>query len=162
SDDIKYRIDSYNRYGIDGLAGKLYTNYIVGKISNDELNYGLQKIFAKLISTKMGRMVPIENNNGSPYVDSGNAGLITVLILLDPEKYKDIIIELADSLQFEFAQRPGYFNGMLGVAEVLLNVYSQIYKKDDYLFYAEKLLLNTSFYVEHRLVEKEQFIQVFN
>lgn len=34
--------------------------------------------------------------------------------------------------------------------------------KDDYLFYAEKLLLNTSFYVEHRLVEKEQFIQVFN
>ncbi|HEL0678320.1 TPA: hypothetical protein TUW51_000884, partial [Streptococcus equi subsp. zooepidemicus] len=27
--------------------------------------------------------------------------------------------------------------------------------KDDYLFYAEKLLLNTSFYVEHRLVEKE-------
>ncbi|QWB43918.1 hypothetical protein JZI44_00005 [Streptococcus equi subsp. equi] len=58
-------------------------------------------------------MVPIENNNGSPYVDSGNAGLITVLILLDPEKYKDIIIELADSLQFEFAQRPGYFNGML-------------------------------------------------
>ncbi|HEK9753280.1 TPA: hypothetical protein SVE48_002034 [Streptococcus equi subsp. equi] len=51
---------------------------------------------------------------------------------------------------------------MLGVAEVLLNVYSQIYKKDDYLFYAEKLLLNTSFYVEHRLVEKEQFIQVFN
>lgn len=37
-----------------------------------------------------------------------------------------------------------------------------IYKKDDYLFYAEKLLLNTSFYVEHRLVEKEQFIQVFN
>lgn len=51
---------------------------------------------------------------------------------------------------------------MLGVAEVLLNVYSQIYKKVDYLFYAEKLLLNTSFYVEHRLVEKEQFIQVFN
>ncbi|MEQ9763583.1 kinase [Streptococcus sp. ZJ151] len=162
SDDIKYQIDSYDRYGIDGLAGKLYTNYIVGKISNDELNYGLQKILDKLIYTKMGRMVPIENNNGSPYLDSGNAGLISVLILLDPEKYKDIIIELTDSLKFEFAQRPGYFNGMLGVAEVLLNVYSQIYKKDDYLFYAEKLLLNTSFYVEYKLVEKEQFIQVFN
>lgn len=65
--------------GLDGLSGLL----ILMKIYDfdcDIIDYGINIIIEKLIVTDNGRMVPIESNLVSPYLNNGTAGFIRALI----------------------------------------------------------------------------------
>ncbi len=101
----------------------------------------------------------IGNNCASPYIDKGNAGYIQGLMYLDKARYLPNIITLADTVDVEFTQRPGYNDGMLGIADTLLDVYTLV-PDTKYLNTARKLLLNTSFYVKYGRVDVNEFALV--
>lgn len=163
-DDFNYQqklVDATSKLGLDGLMGTLV---LLAKQKEDFSNiieYGINKIQEKLVLIESRKFIPISNKNASPYINNGNAGVIWGLLIIDPIQYEELIIELADGLDCEFAQFPNYFTGMLGIADTLLEVYN-FYQKEEYLYYSQKLLLNTSFYVETKKVPLFDFIKVIN
>lgn len=73
---------------------------------------------------------------------------------------KELILELAQGLRFEFAQFPSYHFGMLGIADTLLDVY-QVYSKDEYLVFVEKLLIKASFFLKYNRISVSDFYPVW-
>ncbi|MDY4761281.1 hypothetical protein [Streptococcus thoraltensis] len=146
--------------GLDGLAGSLI---LLNESSCDEdiISYGIKKLIDNIIDTQNGKMIKINNNTASPYLSNGSAGVIKALLNIDPQKYQKIIEELSNSLTVSFAQRPDYWNGMLGIANTLLDVYT-ITKNKNYLKFAKNLIINSSYYLDSNRLQKNEFIQVFN
>lgn len=150
-------VDSEKKLSLNGLIGYLIQLYQEGNIPDDFLNYGIAVIKNKLVESDYGKMIPIDNRHSSPYLIDGNAGVIKGLMLLDPIQYQDLIIELANSLAFEYAQNPGYERGMLGIAEVLIEVYRDIYKNGSYKYFANRLLNNTNVFLGLGMVNQDVF-----
>ncbi|MGV3011402.1 class III lanthionine synthetase LanKC N-terminal domain-containing protein [Streptococcus thoraltensis] len=157
---LRYFIDSEKILGLDGLAGSLI---LLNESSCDEdiISYGIKKLIDNIIDTQNGKMIKINNNTASPYLSNGSAGVIKALLNIDPQKYQKIIEELSNSLTVSFAQRPDYWNGMLGIANTLLDVYT-ITKNKNYLKFAKNLIINSSYYLDSNRLPKNEFIQVFN
>lgn len=156
----KYMIDGEKKLGLFGISGILY--YLSDTYHRHEnlIEYSLESIISKLIEVKGNRMVPIRNYAASPYIDSGNSGFIKLLFKLDKDKYRDLIIELGENICFEFAQRPAYYDGMLGIADTLIDLY-QFTQDEKYLKYIENLLLNSIFYLKYKKIRKDEFFYVY-
>ncbi|MGT2755888.1 hypothetical protein [Streptococcus ovuberis] len=158
-DLFKYLFHSEPSYGLDGSLGKLILcqDYSLPK---EWLDYGLDYINKQLHANADGLFLPIGQNKLSPYVNNGSAGLIKVLIHVDQVKYKELILELAKGLRFEFAQFPSYHFGMLGIADALLDV-CQLYSKEEYLVFVEKLVINASFFLAYNRISVSDFYPVW-
>ncbi|MFA9413559.1 hypothetical protein ACERC8_02815 [Streptococcus sp. E29BA] len=154
---FRYQVDTASLYGLTGLLGSLIL--LKDDLPDELLSYGLDKVQSALVKTTSGEVLSIGNNCASPYIDKGNAGYIQGLMYLDKERYLLNIIKLADTIDFEFAQRPGYNDGMLGIADTLLDVYTLV-PDIKYLNTSRKLLLNTSFYVKYGRVDVDEFALV--
>ena len=156
----KYMIDGEKKLGLFGISGILY--YLSDTYHKHEnlIEYSLESIISKLIEVKGNRMVPIRNYAASPYIDSGNSGFIKLLFKLDKDKYRDLILELGENICFEFAQRPDYYDGMLGIADTLIDLY-QFTQDEKYLKYIENLLLNSLFYLKYNKIRKDEFFYVY-
>lgn len=154
-----YHMATEPRFGLDGLLGSLIL--LKNKLSEELFNQGLDYIRRQIVETDSGSALSIGNNCASPYFSNGSAGYIRALLYLDIDYYREEIISLAQSFNFEFAQRADYDNGMLGIADCLLELYN--WKMDRaYLDLARKLLLNTSFYVKVDKVSVSDFLAVAN
>lgn len=159
----KYLIDKEKNLGLFGLSGILYYKIMSKeKDYNEEIiEYGVNSIIKKLIKINGKRIVPIKSYTGSPYINSGSAGLIKLLIYKDKKKYKNLIIELSENLITEFAQFPDYFYGMLGIADTLIDVfYIKPIKK--YLNSINSLLLNSILYLKYGKIDINEFNYVYN
>ncbi|RSK11074.1 hypothetical protein D8804_01155 [Streptococcus oralis] len=146
--------------GLDGLSGLL----ILMKKHNfdcDVIDYGINIIIEKLIMTDNGRMVPIESNLASPYLNNGTAGFIRALIFIDFKKYIDLIKELSEGLITEFAQYADLWNGMLGIVDTLLELYSY-FRVRKYKDAAGELLNTVKCYVKHSKVDKQEYLYVLS
>ena len=146
--------------GLDGLSGLL----ILMKIYDfdcDIIDYGINIIIEKLIVTDNGRMVPIESNLVSPYLNNGTAGFIRALIFIDFEKYTDLIKELSEGLITEFAQYADFWNGMLGIADTLLELYCY-FKVRKYKEVALSLLNTVECYVKYSKADKQEYLYVLS
>ncbi len=157
-DYLKYLIDKENMLGIIGLSG--YLLYIFKDTNTKEIvDYGINSIINKLIKYNENRIIPIRENTGSPYIDTGNAGFIKLLIAVDKDKYRNLIIELSENLISDFAQRPGYYDGMLGIADTLIDVY-ELNKDERYIFAIKNLLLNTIYFLKYNKVNYDEYFCV--
>ena len=146
--------------GLDGLSGLL----ILMKKYNfdcDVIDYGINIIIEKLIMTDNGRMVPIESNLASPYLNNGTAGFIRALIFIDFKKHIDLIKELSEGLITEFAQYADLWNGMLGIVDTLLELYSY-FRVRKYKDAAGELLNTVKCYVKHSKVDKQEYLYVLS
>lgn len=146
--------------GLDGLSGLL----ILMKIYDfdcDVIDYGINIIIEKLIATDNGRMVPIESNLVSPYLNNGTAGFIRALIFIDFEKYTDLIKELSEGLITEFAQYADFWNGMLGIADTLLELYFY-FRVRKYKEVAWSLLNTVECYVKYSKADKQEYLYVLS
>lgn len=159
----KYLIDKEKKLGLFGLSGILYY-----KIRNKDkdynekiIEYGVNSIIKKLIKINGKRIVPIKSYAGSPYINSGSAGLIKLLIYKDKKKYNNLIIELSENLITEFAQFPDYFYGMLGIADTLIDVF-YIKPINKYLNSINSLLLNSILYLKYGKIDSNEFYYVYN
>lgn len=157
---LRYFIDSEKNFGLEGLAGILI---LLNKSSCDEsiILYAINKLIDNIIDTKNGKMVKINNNTASPYLSSGSAGVIKALLNINYQKYQKVIEELSNGITASFAQRPNYWNGMLGIADTLLDVYAVTHNKN-YINFAKTLIINSSYYLDSKRLSKNEFIQVFN
>ncbi|MGT2936000.1 class III lanthionine synthetase LanKC N-terminal domain-containing protein [Streptococcus castoreus] len=157
-DHFKYLIHSEASYGLEGILGKLIFNQ--HSLPKEWFEYSLNYVNKQLITNTESLFLPIGKNKLSPYFNNGNAGLIKFLIHVDHVKYEELILKLAQGLKFEFAQFPSYNFGMLGIADALLDVY-QLYSKDEYLEFIEKLLLNSSFFLRFNRIKLSDFYPVW-
>ncbi|RCW17156.1 kinase [Streptococcus gallolyticus] len=157
---LRYFIDSEKNFGLEGLAGILI---LLNKSSCDEsiILYAINKLINNIIDTKNGKMVKINNNTASPYLSSGSAGVIKALLNINYQKYQKVIEELSNGITASFAQRPNYWNGMLGIADTLLDVYAVTHNKN-YINFTKTLIINSSYYLDSKRLSKNEFIQVFN
>lgn len=154
---FSYRADVEQSFGLEGLLGSLVL--LEKELPRDLLADNLAKVRARLVKTASGLALSIRENIASPYFDTGTAGYIQALLEFDQEQYLPEIVQLANSFDFEFAQRPGYEDGMLGIAATLIQVYG-LAPKPKYLQISKKLLVNTSFYVHYGKVNGHDFAAV--
>lgn len=160
-DEVRFRylVDSETE-GCLGLIGLLGSALLLkDEVSSECFEYALNKVRKHILPLSSGKGLSIGNNRVSPYFDMGSAGYIQALLYLDREKYLSEITEIVASFDFEFAQRPAYNDGMLGIADTLLRLY-EVLPQSQFLTIAEKLLLNTSFYVYHNRVATIDFAAV--
>ena len=155
---FKHQIYSEKNLGIEGVLGKIFL--VKDEIEEEWLNFGVEYVISKIYSDKDKFYVPIGQNRLSPYFNNGNAGIIQCLLKIDSEKYKEIILKLANGLKFEFAQFASYDFGMLGIADALLEVCKK-YKDTNYIKYVEQLLINASFYLYCEKIDLEDFYPVW-
>ncbi|HEK9308170.1 TPA: kinase, partial [Streptococcus equi subsp. equi] len=109
--------------GLNGLAGVLF---YLSSISydNEIIEKGIDFILESLVEDSDGnRGVLISENSVSPYLSNGTAGIVQLLIYVNSDKYIKDIKNLSESLLVEFAQFSGLWNGMLGIAMTLLQVF---------------------------------------
>ena len=157
---LKYFIDSEKNFGLDGLAGILIL-LNESPCNEDIILYGINKLVDNIIDTKNGKMIKINSNTASPYLSNGSAGVIKALLNIDSQKYQQVIEILSDGITASFAQRPNYWNGMLGIADTLLDVYTITHNKN-YIYFAKNLIINSSHYLDSGRLQKNEFLQVFN
>lgn len=159
-DYIKYFIDIETNMGLDGLAGNLI---LLNTFSYDKniILYGVNKLISSIIDTSNGKMIKINDHTASPYLYNGSAGVIKALLNINSKKYKKIIKNLSNGIVTNFAQRPNYWNGMLGIADTLLDSYSLIHD-DTYIKFATNLIISSSYYLDSKKLSMNEFIPVFN
>lgn len=147
--------------GFNGTVGGLmYLN----AISYDEsiISKGIEFVLNSLVEDKNHlKGVKISEGASSPYLFSGIAGVIQLLIDVDFDRYSSIIRELAKSLMFEFAQFIGLKDGMLGIALVLIKIFSVTQEKI-YLQTARELLVSSGIMIENNHELYADFIYALN
>lgn len=157
---LRYFIDSEKNFGLGGLAGTLI---LLNESSCDEsiISYAVNKLIEHIIDTQNGKMVKINQNTASPYLSNGSAGVIKALLTINFQTHQKVIEELSNGIMASFAQRPNYWDGMLGIADTLLDVYALTQHKN-YLNFAKNLIVNSSHYLDSNRLDKNELIQVFN
>ena len=156
---IFYHLDKEKNIGLDGLLGILY-KMVEYSFDDEIIEYIIAKILSSLRDVEKGKSLQFMPGYCSPYLINGSAGVIKVLMTIDIDRFSEIILSLADSLCFEFAQRPGYIDGMLGCIDALLDVYYWT-KNKKYLFFAEKQLTIVSIYWSHDSIETLEFVYLY-
>lgn len=128
--------------GLNGISGILcylkQVSYDIGVIYKV-----VNHILENLIDVNGLKGVSLDSTSISPYLVNGTAGVIRVLLMLDSEKYLTEIKELSRTLMVEFAQNIDFSNGMLGIADTLIEIYKYI-PENDYLEYAKELIISSS------------------
>lgn len=160
---LKYMIDKEKRFGLFGLSGVLFYLLENYDFENQEeiIEYGIKKIINDLIEYKGNRIISIKSYAGSPYISNGSSGFIKFLYEYDLKKYKDLILELAENLIGNFAQKSDYFNGMLGIADTLIDVcYIKFDKR--YINSINEYMLNSLFYLKYGKINPNEFFYVYN
>ena len=157
---IKHFINNESDFGLDGLSGVLILldNLSVDK---DIINYGITEILSKSLKTNCGRMVKVSDKTASPYLKNGSAGFIKALCKIDAVEFRPLIEEFAEGLLVNFAQRPTYWDGMLGIADTLLDVY-ELTNCKKYLEYSNVLIISSSFYLNTSRIENSEFLTIYN
>lgn len=158
---LKFWMDREENQGLAGLAGLLLCiKDRQEKYLKAAYQYGMELLLSNLIDEKGEKLVRLTETTASPYMVNGSAGVMYLLLQVDPIKHKAVIEGLSKGLHFYFAQRPGYSDGMLGIADIWLRLYEHDHQ-EEYLVYAEELLLNTLLYVHHKFCSLEEFIYVY-
>lgn len=157
---LKYFIDSETNFGLNGLAGTLILLNDLS-CSEDIILYGINKLISNIIDTPNGKMIKINNSTASPYLSNGSAGAIKALLSIDPQKYQSIIEDLSNGITANFAQRPNYWSGMLGIADTLLDAYAMTHN-ETYIKCSIHLIINSSYYLDSNRLPSNEFIPVFN
>ncbi|HEK9643482.1 TPA: kinase, partial [Streptococcus equi subsp. equi] len=112
---------------------------------------GIDFILESLVEDSDGnRGVLISENSVSPYLSNGTAGIVQLLIYVNSDKYIKDIKNLSESLLVEFAQFSGLWNGMLGIAMTLLQVF-RLTNDTLYLEKACELLISSKIMSEHHI-----------
>lgn len=129
--------------GIQGLTGALvYLSSI--DYNNDVISQGINFLLSQLEEDNEGNLgIRISEESISPYLLNGSAGVIHLLIFVNPVKYASQIKKLAHSLMFEYAQSSNFWQGMLGIAITLLEIYN-ITTERLYFDKAKELLISSS------------------
>ncbi|KIS21448.1 hypothetical protein AT52_01099 [Streptococcus equi subsp. zooepidemicus Sz35] len=129
--------------------------------SEDIILYGINKLISNIIDTPNGKMIKINNSTASPYLSNGSAGAIKALLSIDPQKYQSIIEDLSNGITANFAQRPNYWSGMLGIADTLLDAYAMTHN-ETYIKCSIHLIINSSYYLDSNRLPINELIPVFN
>ena len=91
----------------------------------------------------------------------GQQDLFVLLIFIDFEKYTDLIKELSKGLITEFAQYADFWNGMLGIADTLLELYCY-FRVRKYKEVALSLLNTVEYYVKYSKADKQEYLYVLS
>lgn len=154
--DRKWVLDAIKNetyLGLNGAMGVLvYLKYM--QYDEEIIENGIQFILDNL-TTVEGRFkgVQISQNTVSPYLYNGTAGIIQGLMYINSVHHLEDIIQLSETLMIEYAQSARFLDGMLGIAQTLLNVFA-ITKNQDYLATAKELLIASGI-----LAEKDESLQ---
>lgn len=127
--------------GLDGLSGVLIL-INQGKLPKAILPMVEQKIIRGIAETEFGKAVSYGIGFASPYLHTGNAGVIKSLLFRDNIEDQSLILDLTNALLVEFAQYSDYRKGLLGVADTLIEVY-QKYGGLSILQFVERQLMTT-------------------
>ncbi|TWS95278.1 kinase [Streptococcus sp. sy018] len=148
------------KLGLDGVAGIIvYLNYIA--YDKSVIEAGIDYILDALVEVDGVKGVKISKVAVSPYLANGTAGIIQMLRLVDFNKYREIIIQLAEGLLIEYAQFPDLWNGMLGIAYTLLYLFDKTHNVT-YLNKAKELLINSGILSEQNESLRKEFIYVLS
>ncbi|MBA2796471.1 class III lanthionine synthetase LanKC N-terminal domain-containing protein [Streptococcus porcinus] len=157
--EVFNKLKSEPNLGLDGTAGVLLYLHSIS-YDNVLIEYGIEFILKKLVKDFNGNKgIKISDNSVSPYLSSGTAGIIQLLINVDPIKYISSIKKLSEALMFEFAQFCGIWDGMLGIGITLLQVY-EITMDQKYLNKANNLLISSKIMSEHDVKLKYELMYV--
>lgn len=160
SNVLKNLIEKQENFGLDGLSGILILMHEY-QFDKNIIQYGIEFIISKLVMTDSGRMIPLGVGNASPYLANGTAGFIRALLRIDRERYRNLIDELAYGLVHEFAQYADFWNGMLGIADTLIEV-NRLLNNNKYQKVIYSLLKTAAIYARYGKIETVEFIYVFN
>lgn len=137
--ELLTEITSIPEIGLDGIMGILvYLKSI--DIDEDVLDDGVAYVLRNLVTVENGLIgVQISEYGVSPYLLAGTSGIILGLLFINSEKYEEEIIQLANTINVEYAQSSDFLNGMLGIAQTLIELYL-FSLNQDYLVTATELL----------------------
>ncbi|MFU2163366.1 protein kinase domain-containing protein [Streptococcus pluranimalium] len=129
--------------GMQGLTGILL--YLSSMSYDKEIIFkGIEMLLNQLVEDCEGNVgISLEEDSTSPYLLDGTAGVIQLLIFVDPIKYLAHIQKLSQSLLFEYAQFSHLWRGMLGIAIILLQVYN-ITNDKNYFDKSQELLISST------------------
>ncbi|WP_242237549.1 protein kinase domain-containing protein [Streptococcus acidominimus] len=139
--------------GLNGAMGVLvYLKYM--QYDEEVIRNGIQFVLDHLTAIDgKYKGVQIAPNAVSPYLYNGTAGIIQALICIDSEKYLKDIYQLSETLIIEYAQSARFLDGMLGIAQTLLKIFT-LTPKTQYLETAKELLIASGI-----LAEKDKGLQ---
>lgn len=120
---LKILIDRESNMGLDGLAGVLVLMED-GALSATHQQYVVTKILDNIVETEYGPSIAYGLGYASPYLTTGVAGVLKALQYIGYPKFLDLSQELVKGLLVEYGQYPDVRQGMLGVADTLLDIFS--------------------------------------
>ena len=146
--------------GLNGAAGALL--YLNSKISDSALiDQGIDYIISNLVNLDGARGVKISEYCISPYLIDGTAGIIQMLLRINPVKYIDLAEELSPILFFEFAQFVDFCRGMLGISDTLLKLFHYT-DNVKYLDAARELIISSAILSETDSKRKKEIAYVIS
>lgn len=122
-------LDRERNFGLDGLSGLLGLIQL-GKIPVGYDEKIKEKIIAAIVDTEKGKSLSYGVACASPYLHTGAAGFLKVLLEEGNVEDDDLIHQLTPALLVDYAQYTDYRTGMLGVSDVLLDVYERFMDKN--------------------------------
>lgn len=144
------------KLGLNGLAGVLLYLHSVGE-NVDLIDQIIHYIVGNMVSTNEGKGVQVSEYCISPYLLDGTAGIIQMLLKINPTKYLALSEKLAPVLLTEYAQHIGLCDGMLGLADTLLKLYS-FTQKTIYIENAYELLMSCIILSDDHLPYKKEVL----
>ncbi|MGQ7449368.1 class III lanthionine synthetase LanKC N-terminal domain-containing protein [Streptococcus suis] len=120
---LKILIDRESNMGLDGLAGVLVLMED-GALSATHQQYVVTKILDNIVETEYGASIAYGQGYASPYLTTGVAGVLKALQYIGYPKFLDLSQELVKGLLVEYGQYPDFRQGMLGVTDTLLDIFS--------------------------------------
>lgn len=160
SAEILALFNNFRDFGLEGLSGFLI---FLHNISFDKkiINKGVEIVLSNTLDIDGKKFLRNSSTTASPYLLDGTAGIIRMLLYIDPFEYKDIILDLSSSLLVEYAQFSGYWGGMIGLADTLLAV-CKYFPNDDFISIAKELLISE--FILQRIVLRnlEESPQIIN
>ncbi|MER0122988.1 protein kinase family protein [Streptococcus sp. ZJ93] len=157
---LKKWIDRERNFGLDGLSGVLLLMHY-GEIDAELSGYIIDKIQNSLVQTEYGVAVPYGETCASPYLHTGTAGFIRALLTIDATQYQSLIYQLMEALLVEFGQYSAYLDGMLGVTDVLIDLY-QLFQEKRIRQMIELQLMNVAIKAKYDLRLQSQLIYVLS
>ncbi|HEM5239968.1 TPA: hypothetical protein U1338_000862, partial [Streptococcus suis] len=120
---LKILIDRETNMGLDGLAGVIVLMED-GDLPATHQQYVVTKILDNIVETEYGASIAYGRGYASPYLTTGVAGVLKALQYIGYPKFLDLSQELVKGLLVEYGQYPDFRQGMLGVADTLLDIFS--------------------------------------
>lgn len=157
--NILVKLKSEVNLGLDGVAGVLlYLSSI--SYDKDVIEEGIDYVLSNMVKDSNGHKgIQINEYSISPYLSNGTAGIIHLLMYVDPVKYNPAILELANALTFEFAQFSGIWNGMLGISITLLQLF-KLTKNKVYLKKAQELFISCKILSQRNMKLRKELLYV--